>query len=383
MPHLSWRRALLALLPALIAAGAARAQLPVETITMEPLKAADANRIYLSDPTMPHLPDGRLHVVDGTTMSYLGMIGTGFAGFSVLSPDRKAIYVATTYMSRLQRGARTDVVEVYGTDDMALRYEIEIPPRRAQGLAIKALSAVTADSRFLLIQNATPATSVTVIDLQQRRVTSEPANPGCWGVIPWPSPANRFSTICGDGTIATFELDAEGKAGSPTVSKPFFNPDKDPVFMHYELVGDELVMVSYHGAVYTVQLAGAAPTPREPWSFIDAAAKKQRWAPGGMALFAVDPDTRRLYVGMHDQQAEGSHKNPAKQLWVIDLTGKKLVARVPGDMALSMAMTRGKPRRLYVLNAENRLIAIDTASPGKRRKRSDPVGETPVYLELH
>ena len=381
MPHHSLRRALLLLLPALFAAGAARAQLAVETITMEPLKAPDAHRIYLSDPTMPHLADGRTHVIDGATMRYLGMLGTGFAGFSVLSPDRKTIFVATTYMSRLQRGTRTDVVEAYGTDDLALRYEIEIPPRRAQGLAIKALSAVTADSRFLLIQNATPATSVTVIDLQQRRVTSEPANPGCWGVIPWPS-VNKFSSICGDGTIATFELDAEGKAGSPTVSKRFFDPDKDPVFMHYEMAGDELVMVSYHGAVYAVQLAGAAPTPREPWSFIDAASRKQRWAPGGMALFALDPDTRRLYVGMHDQQAEGSHKNPAKQLWVIDLAAKKRVARLPGDMALSMAMTRDKPRRLYLLNAENRLIGINTAAPGKR-KRSDPVGETPVYLEMH
>jgi methylamine dehydrogenase heavy chain len=384
MPHHSLRRALLLLLPALLAAGAARAQLAVETITMEPMKAADSHRIYLSDPTMPHLVDGRIHVIDGTSMRYLGMIGAGFAGFSVLSPDRKTLFVSTTYMSRLQRGTRTDVMEAYDTGDLMLRYEIELPPRRAQGLAIKALTAVTADSRFLLIQNATPATSVTVIDLQQRRVTSEPANPGCWGVIPWPSPANRFSSICGDGTIATFELDPDGKAGSPTISKRFFDPDKDPVFMHYEMLGDELVMVSYHGAVYTVQLAGAAPTPREPWSFIDAAAKKQRWAPGGMALFALDPDTRRLYVGMHDQQAEGSHKTPAKQLWVIDLAAKKRVARLPGDMALSMAMTRDKPRRLYLLNAENRLVSIDPAAPdAKRRKRSDPVGETPVYLELH
>ena len=142
MPHHSWRRALLLLLPALLAAGAARAQLAVETIKMEPLQAPDTNRIYLSDPAMPHLPDGRIHVVDGASMRYLGMLGAGFAGFYVLSPDRKTLFVSTTYLSRLQRGTRTDVVEAYDTGDLTLRYEIEIPPRRSQGLAIKALTEI-------------------------------------------------------------------------------------------------------------------------------------------------------------------------------------------------------------------------------------------------
>jgi len=82
---------------------------------------------------------------------------------------------------------------------------------------------------------------------------------------------------------------------------------------------------------------------------------------------------------------QGSHKTPAKEIWVLDLAAGKRVARVPGDMALSMAMSRGTPRRLYVLSAaENRLVSIDPRSPGaKGRKRSEPMGETPVYLELH
>jgi len=378
----------LRLLPSLVLAAllatAAQAQLAVETLRVEPLQPADAQRIYLSDPTMPHLVDGRVYVIDGAGMRYLGMVGSGYAATSVLSPDRKTLYVATTYLSRLQRGTRTDVVEAYDTGDLTLRYEIEIPPKHAQSLPMKALSAVTPDGRFLLVQNSTPATSVTVVDLQQRRVASEPANPGCYGAIPWPSNARRFTTVCGDGTLATFDLDADGKAQEPAISKPFFDPDRDPVFMHYELLGDELVMVSYHGAVYTARLAGAAPELRAPWSFVDAAARKQRWAPGGYALFAIDPDTRRLYVGMHDRQAEGSHKTPAKELWVIDLEAKKRVARLPGDMALSMAMSRGTPRQLYLLNAENRLVRIDPAAPGSaRRKRSDPFGETPIYLEMH
>ena len=370
-------------LAALFVAGTAHAQLAVETLKMEPLLAPDAQRIYLNDPTMPHLVDGRIHVIDGASFRYLGMLGTGFAGSSVVSPDRKTLYVATTYLSRLQRGTRTDVVEAYDTSDLTFRYEIEIPAKHAQSLPIKALTAVTPDGRFLLIQNATPATSITVVDLAQKRVTGEFANPGCWGVIPWPSAPSKFTTVCGDGSLSTFELDAEGKAKAPVVTKSFFDPDKDPVFMHYEMLGDELIMVSYYGALYSARLAGDAPTIGAPWNFVDAAARKQRWAPGGYALFALDPDTRRLYVGMHDGQAEGSHKNPAKELWVLDLAAKKRVARLPGDLALSMAITRSAPRKLYVLSAaDNKLVAIDLANP-KARKRSAPIGETPIYLELH
>lgn len=370
-------------LATLLAAGAARAQLPVETLTMEPLAPPDAQRIYLSDPTMPHLVDGRIHVIDGERMRYLGMVGSGYAASSALSPDRKTLYVATTYMSRLQRGTRTDVVEAYDTADLTLRYEIEIPPKHAQSLPIKALTATTSDGRYLLVQNATPATSITVVDLAQRRVAGEVPNPGCWGAMPWRSAAAKFTTICGDGTLATFELDAQGRAQAPVVTSGFFDPDKDPVFSHYELLGDELLMVSFHGVLHSAELAGAAPTVRPRWDFIDAAARRQRWAPGGYALFALDPDRRRLYVGMHDRQAEGTHKNPAKEIWVLDLGARTRVARLPGDLALSMAMTRAAPRRLYLLSADNnKLVSFDVARPAARR-RSPPIGETPIYLELH
>lgn len=365
----------------------AHAALPEEQIAMQPLAPPDARRLYLNDPVMGHIVDGRVHVIDTGRMRYLGMIGTGFAASTAVSQDRKTIFVATTYNSRLQRGDRTDVVEAYRTSDLTLDYEIVIPSKRAQALQIKALTRPTADDRFLLVQNATPATSVTVVDLRTRKVAGEIATPGCWGVIPWPTSPRRFSTVCGDGTMTTFELDDNGAEARRSVGPKFFDPDVDPIYMHYEFVGSRLIFISYHGSVYSLRLEGEQPQADRPWSFVDDAAKKQGWRPGGLELFAVEPKGGRLVVGMHPKGAEGSHKNPAAELWMVDLEKRRVVARAPGHMALSMAITRGERPELIVLSAaDNTLLAFDVRSErglSKALRRSAPFGETPAYMEPH
>jgi methylamine dehydrogenase heavy chain len=370
------------------AAGAAETTppppLPLEQLGLEKLPAPDAYRLYVGDPTMFHLVDGRTHVVDARSMRYLGMLGTGFAGVTTVSRDGTTLYVATTYHSRLQRGTRTDVVEAYGSDDLTLRYEVEIPSKHVQSLPMRALMATTADDRFLLVQNATPATSVTVVDTQAHRVAGEIPMPGCYGVIPWPGNARRFSAVCGDGTITTVTLDDQGALAGKASSKAFFDPDVDPVFMHYQFEGDVLRFVSYHGAVHEISLAGDAPVQTATWSLVDDAARKQGWRPGGYELFAVDARTHRLYVGMHDHGREGSHKTPAKELWVFDLEKQRRVARWPGKDAISMTILPAERSRLVLLSgADNRLLGFDLrgdAAPRQPDARSEPIGETPVYL---
>lgn len=380
----TFRRCCAALSLAVLAPLAARAQLAVEQASTAPLPPADAYRLYLVDPAMGHIVDGRLHVVDGSSMKYLALVGTGYAGTTVLSRDRKTIFVATTYYSRLVRGTRADVVEAYRSDDLTFQYEVEIPPKHVQGLQLKALGAVTPDDRFLLLQNATPATSISVVDVQNRRFVAEIETPGCYGAIPWPSRPRRFSAVCGDGTLATYDLDDAGKLAGTRISAPFFQPDVDPVFMHYQFVGDRLTLVSYHGQVYGIDLAGEQPAFAPPWSLVDAAARKQGWRPGGYELFAVDAG--KLYVAMHDHGAEGSHKNPAKEIWVVDLATQRRLARMPGQAVISMAVSRGDAPRLFALSgADNRLLSWDLhrlRAPYKPLARSEPVGETPVYLEV-
>ena len=90
---------------------AAAADLQPETITKTVL--GEFQRIYVADPTLPHMPDGRVYVLDGADMKLKGMMESGFAGMMAAAPEKHRVYVATTFYERISRGKRTDVVQVF------------------------------------------------------------------------------------------------------------------------------------------------------------------------------------------------------------------------------------------------------------------------------
>lgn len=96
---------------------AALADLPVEELSVVPAVTAK-NRTYVSDVAINHISDGKLHVVDTDTGTYLGVIGSGFIGQVTYSPDGNDILIATGYLSRGQRGDRTDILEVWEGYDL-------------------------------------------------------------------------------------------------------------------------------------------------------------------------------------------------------------------------------------------------------------------------
>jgi len=375
-----------ALLAALAAApGTPRAEdLPPETLTVAQLPPADANRLYISDVAFRHMVDGRLHVVDGKRMTYLGLVPTGFGGQAVLSPDKRTIYVVATYYPRLSRGERTDVVSAYDADTLAYRSEIVIPPRHAQSLPYRGIITISPDGRFLYVQNATPATSVSIVDLQAGKLASEVQTPGCWGVFVTPASSARFRTLCSDGAMLTVSHDAQGQPAGQKRSTRMFDPQHDPVFLHAEKVGDMLYFVSFNGNVYRADLSGEAPAFDPPWPLVGPADAKGGWRPGGYQLFAVHAATQRLYVGMHPRGREGSHKSPAAEIWTVDLASHKRLARSPGQHALALTVTQGERPTLYALDAATAgVVALDPANRLKPLARLDGVGEDALRLEAH
>jgi methylamine dehydrogenase heavy chain len=244
--------------------------------------------------------------------------------------------------------------------------------------------AVTADGRYALVQSATPATSVTVVDLPAKRVAGEISVPGCWGIIPWPQQPRRFSSLCGDGTLATLELADDGGSAKTSTSAAFFDPDADPLFLHFETVGKQLFLVSYLGKVHGVTLEEDGPHFAAPWSLVSAQEAKANWRPGGYELFSVDEQGSRLYIGMHDHGRDGSHKDPSRQVWVFDLATHKHLGSGAGHGAISLALEKGPQPHLYVLDGDkNEVLAFDPAGDPALKKplaRFEKAGDTPITV---
>ena len=87
---------------------------------------------------------------------------------------------------------------------------------------------------------------------------------------------------------------------------------------------------------------------------------------------------------MHKGGAEGTHKNPADEIWVFDLQSRKRVARLPGHAAVAMVVTQSARPTLYALDAVK--MAIAKFSVGDKPRfagRMEGVAESATMLELH
>lgn len=345
---------------------------------------ATPSRMYVSDVAISHIIDGRMHIVDGATLKYIGLVGTGFVGLGTLSPNRTEIYVATTYLAKLNRGERTDQVDVYDSQTLKIKAEIGIPPKHAQALPYKGVIAVTPDGRFILVQNATPASSIAVVDRKAQKYLTEIPTPGCWGILPAQSVANRFTTVCGDGTLLTVTLDAAGQAADEQRSERLFDPDKNPIYTQTENDGDKYLFLSFYGDILSANLGAATAQIGASWSLLDPTDVKEQWRPGGYQPFAWHPDSNRLYVAMHPYGAEGSHKNPATEIWAFDVGARKRVARVAGNNTVALAVSHEPTPKLFGIDPTVAgLVRYDTAPELKFAQRVDGFGEAPILIEMH
>lgn len=375
-----------ALLPAVPPAQAAPPpELPAETLGVGSLAGTAPQRVYVADVAISHIVDGRIRVFDARGGKLLGMFASGYAGNFSLSAKADELYLATTYMTRLGRGERSDVLEVWDTETLAFKFEVPLPPKRAQALNYRGLVRASGDGRFVLVQNATPATSVTVVDLEQRKVVAEIATPGCWGLLPAATHGTRFSMLCGDGKVATVTLDAQGQSIDRQLSEKLFDADADAWFHHAEQAGDRYWFVSFKGVLTELDLGGPVAQRKAEHALVGAAQQRAGWRPGGYQPFAIDAAAKRLVVAMHDKGREGSHKTPARQLWIVDLESGRRVATVPGLASVSLTFAKSG-QRLHGLDGMTGALNVWQWSASRTLKPSLRVaraGEAALHLESH
>jgi methylamine dehydrogenase heavy chain len=304
---------------------AATAPLAAEKLAVETLPPKSPHWVYVFDAAFDNEIDQRVHLYDGDSYRRLGQIDAGFMPGINLSPDGTKTVVATTYYSRGSRGTRTDVVEFTDNTTLAPAGEIVLPNKRAMTTPNIFNVAYSTDAHFVYAAYVTPAASFGVLDPQQKKVLGEIDTAGCVLVIP--SGPNRVSSLCESGRLLTVTLAQDGHESSRSMSEPFFDADKDPVFVQGIPTEQGYAFLSFLGEVHAIDFSGAQPVFAPVWSLVSAA-ENGHWRPGAEQVGAIHRKLGRLYVPMHEG-GEGTHKDGGTEIWVFDMATRKRLARWP------------------------------------------------------
>lgn len=358
--------------------------LPAEHLTVSTVPPSTPHRVYVLDEAFANEIDARVRLFDGDSYRRLGQIDAGFTPGFILSPDGKTTAVATTYFSRGSRGERTDVVEFTDNTSLFVTHEIVLPPKRAMTLPSYFNLAYSTDAHFLYVSYVTPAASFGVLDPARGRVLDEIDTAGCVLVIP--SGPNRVSSICASGQLLTVTLDAAGHEASRSLSRAFFDPDRDPVFVQGVPMDGGFAFLSFLGEVHEVDLSGMQPVFQPPWSLLTPADRAHGWRPGGTQIGAIHRRLGRLFVAMH-RGGEGSHKQGGTEIWVFDMKTHQRLARwrLPRHRLAPVNAVQVSQDAAPILFAatESGDLAVLDALTGKLRHIEKQIGQTPWFLMTH
>jgi methylamine dehydrogenase heavy chain len=300
----------------------------------------------------------------------------------LVSTKRPEIYTADTVWSRGVRGTRTDFITVYDAQTLNPAGEIVLPgAKRGLITAMEGMFAFTDEERMALVFNFTPAASVTVVDLVKRQPLGEIEIPGC--SLVYPSGERGFSTLCSSGTLLSIKLDANGAVAGRSESKPFNPLDKDPLFTSSGLLNGVRYFPSLHGRIQPLDMRTDDVKVLPDWSLVTPEERAANWRPSGWQVIGSD-EKSLLYVLMQADAQEGTHKDPATEVWAFNPLTKTRVKRLrlvrPGS---SIALTHGV-EQLMLVQAGERLDVYDPQGGGLVRSLDLPGLHTRMQMEtLH
>jgi methylamine dehydrogenase heavy chain len=374
------RLAALAGAAAAAAMSSAHAELPVEPIpAVERLPAIHPQTfVYVVDPNFYGIESGKVVVVDvgAEVKHHRGALGAAQFGVFAAARTRPELYVVETFYSRGQRGERTDVLTIYDKATLDVVGEVVLPgAKRAQMLTERGVFQLSADGRYAYVFNFTPASSVTVVDLQHRRIAADIDLPGCWHAFALK--AGGFASLCGNGAVASTKLDAQGHLASQTISEPFNDIDADPMFTRPAVINGIAYFPTYGGRVQPIDLNGDVAVPGEAWDIPQPAADAARYLPSGWQLSAYD-DAGRLYFLMRKTENIDDHDTGSDEVWVFDPVAKTIVNRLKlRSPSQIIEVTGGEDPYLVAVNPDMSLDVLKASSGEFVRRIGGQIAITP------
>ncbi len=336
--------------------------------------------VIVQDSAFFHMSDGKFIVIDADSddpaARFKGMLNASFIAQFHQAKTRPEMYVAETFHSRGNRGVRTDVLTIYDKTTLAPVDEVIVPAKRVSAIPTEYYLQLVDDEKLALIFNFSPATSVSVVDIEAREFLAEIPTPGC--ALAYPMAGRAFASLCADGSMLSIQIDEDGGQASSHRTEPFFDAANDPLMEKATIIDGLGYFPTFLGNVYPVDLNGSTPDIGKPWSLVGE--EEGGWRPGGLQLTGSDADGR-LYVLMHPQGNDGSHKAPGVEVWVFDPKKKRRVQRIELAVpAISIAVTRDNAPLLVATNI-NLEVDVYSVSNGEYLRTIGDFGqETPFML---
>ena len=354
------------------------AELAVETPSTATLPEPTSHWVWLSDLTFIAMESGKAYLIDGDSGQMLGMLSTGTFYASALQDSAyTAIYSPEVYMSRGTRGERTDVIAIYDPRTLEAIDEIIIPPKRFSGVPVVGHSAISSDDKFIAVYNFTPAQSVSIVDVSNRKFLREVETPGCAEVFA--AGPRAFNMICGDGTMLTLKLDDAGNV-EPEKSAQFFDPKTDLIDDKVARYGDKWAFFTRSGKVQMVDMSAGTPTFAEPWSLFSDEQLADQWKLGGIQYATIHTASNSLYVLLH-RGGQYTHKYPGEDVWVYDLTTKQRTRMLRlAHKATAIQVTQDDEPLLFTADAEHPGVHIYDARSGELRHSLDDMAVSPMLF---
>ena len=391
------RAALLASLPALglAMALAARADrlnerlppLPIEPIGQVATLAADfpESWMYVDEISFANMFGGKIILMDVAetrpAKRIKAMADKALIGNFTQARSRNEFYIMETFHERGARGKRTDVLAIYDKTTFNIVKELlwdETGTVRVQALPERYSMTLTADERFLLVSNFSPAASFTVVDLDTREIVTTIGTPGC--VLTYPTGKNGVSSLCNNGGLLSTVLDNNGYMQAQYQIAPFFDTDKTPIYERPAIVDGIAYFPSFAGLVHAIDLRGDVAAHLETWSLVSAQERRQNWRPSGLAL--IDTDEQGLvYLLMNPGGHDGSQTHGSEHVWVFDMAAKQRLRAIDlPNFGISLALSRGARPKLVVTNSDMNLDVLDARSGAFMQTISDFGNTTPLLL---
>lgn len=338
--------------------------------------------VLINDFNFNSIIDGRVVVVDtaSDTLPLKGIIRSAQFGNSLLSTRRGEILTAETFYSRLTRGERTDAITMWNMTNLQPKGEVVLPGgKRQQSVTYPQLFQFSNNEKWALVANFTPAQSVSVVDIDARKVLGEIDLPGCSQI--YPTGTRGFSSFCADGSLFSVALDETGKTISSATIKHVQDIDNQALFGTPAWVGQTAWFVGQRGLIQGFDFSGTlAKSIPGPFSVGTADGAAPEWRPGGWQVINADA-AGRLYILMSPAGREGSHKDGGSEVWVFDPAKKARIARIAlKGQSVAVAVTREATPHLVLSRADGVIDVYDANSGAFVRSLGATVAYNPIVI---